>query len=168
MSRVLVATALQEAWGPGLAGPALEAHCWAKRHENLSEWDARLLPAPKLHALRNYAYGRQACRLLAAIQTPRAPACAADADVFAFLDGLDEDAVRGRPHAAFLAHEASEQARVAAAVAESKAAKAGGFIKCRKCASTDVDTDAKQLRSADEPMTVFASCNGCGSRWTLG
>jgi len=171
--RFRVVSALQEAWGEHagsavLAGPALEAHCWAKRHSNLTPWDVRLLPPPKLQALAQYAYGRQACRLLAALQTPRVPAHAADKDPLLFLDRLDSDALQGRPHEAFLANEAMEQARVAAAVAESKAAKAGGFLKCRKCASSDVDTDAKQLRSADEPMTVFASCNGCGSRWTLG
>jgi len=172
--RTALATALQAAWvsahagSKALAGPVLEAHCWAQRSEHLSPWDQRLLPPQKLHALRQYAYGRQACRLLAALQTPRVPAHPADSDVFSFLDRLEADAVSGRPHEVFLKHEAAEQARVAAAVAESKASKSGGFLKCRKCASTDVDTDAKQLRSADEPMTVFASCNGCGSRWTLG
>lgn len=40
-----------------------------------------------------------------------------------------------------------------------------GLFSCPKCKSFDVDTDQKQTRSADEPMTIFCSCNACGKRF---
>lgn len=40
-----------------------------------------------------------------------------------------------------------------------------GIYTCRKCKSTDIDTQALQLRSADEPVTVLAKCNNCGLGW---
>lgn len=40
-----------------------------------------------------------------------------------------------------------------------------GIFSCPKCKSFDVDTDQKQTRSADEPMTIFCTCNSCGSRF---
>lgn len=42
-----------------------------------------------------------------------------------------------------------------------------GFLTCRKCKGTKVDVDQVQTRSADEPMTLFALCQDCGSRWTM-
>jgi DNA-directed RNA polymerase subunit M/transcription elongation factor TFIIS len=41
------------------------------------------------------------------------------------------------------------------------------FIKCSKCGSNRVDTEQKQTRSADEPMTVFCMCRNCGKRFTM-
>jgi DNA-directed RNA polymerase subunit M/transcription elongation factor TFIIS len=171
--RLDTASLLQSAWERGArpavfyAGPALEAHCFGLRDESIGEWDVRLMSESALESARALTYGRHVCRLLAALGTPRAGA-AQEEDPLQFLDNLDASPLQGRPHQQFLEQEATQQARVAAAVAESKKDKSGaGFIQCRRCKSGDVDTDAKQLRSADEPMTVFASCNGCGNRWTL-
>jgi DNA-directed RNA polymerase subunit M/transcription elongation factor TFIIS len=41
------------------------------------------------------------------------------------------------------------------------------FIKCRACKSSAVDTEQKQTRSADEPMTIFCLCRKCGTRFTM-
>lgn len=46
-------------------------------------------------------------------------------------------------------------------------ASAPTFIKCRKCGSGAVDTEQKQTRSADEPMTIFCLCRKCETRWTM-
>lgn len=169
--RLEIASVLQRAWEQSqrpavFAGPALEAHCYGLREESLGEWDLRLMPASALDSARTLAYGRHVCRMMAALGTPcKGPR---ESDPHRFLDNLEASPLQGRPHQTFLEQEALQQARVAAAVAESKKDKSGaGFIQCRRCKSGDVDTDAKQLRSADEPMTVFASCNGCGNRWTL-
>lgn len=169
--RFLVAEELQAAWMQGsrpadaCAGAVLEAHCWGLRSEALSDWEASL--TENADAQRMMRYGRHACRMLAALCTARDPALS-PATVFEFLNELETHPLQGRPHADFLEKEAQEQARVAQATADSKKDRSGaGFLQCRKCQSRDVDTDAKQLRSADEPMTVFASCNGCGSRWTM-
>jgi DNA-directed RNA polymerase subunit M/transcription elongation factor TFIIS len=43
----------------------------------------------------------------------------------------------------------------------------GAFIQCKKCGSNDVDTEQKQTRSADEPMTIFCMCKRCGKRFTI-
>ena len=43
----------------------------------------------------------------------------------------------------------------------------GTFIQCRKCKSNAVDTEQKQTRSADEPMTIFCMCRKCGTRFTM-
>jgi transcription elongation factor S-II len=42
---------------------------------------------------------------------------------------------------------------------------AGIFIACPKCRSNAVDTEQKQTRSADEPMTIFITCLNCGKKW---
>nr|QXT57838.1 transcription elongation factor TFIIS [Rhinella marina erythrocytic-like virus] len=41
-----------------------------------------------------------------------------------------------------------------------------GVIQCGKCKSKRVFTTSKQVRAADEPMTVFCYCVGCKSKWT--
>jgi DNA-directed RNA polymerase subunit M/transcription elongation factor TFIIS len=40
-----------------------------------------------------------------------------------------------------------------------------GVIECR-CGSKRVFSFSKQTRSADEPMTTYAECVQCGSKWT--
>jgi DNA-directed RNA polymerase subunit M/transcription elongation factor TFIIS len=40
-----------------------------------------------------------------------------------------------------------------------------GIFPCTRCKSYDVDTEQKQTRSADEPMTIFCTCNVCGQRF---
>ena len=36
---------------------------------------------------------------------------------------------------------------------------------CRKCKSKKCSYYLQQVRSADEPMTVFVTCIDCGTRW---
>ena len=36
---------------------------------------------------------------------------------------------------------------------------------CRKCKGNKCTHYAMQLRSSDEPMTIFINCLGCGNRW---
>lgn len=46
-----------------------------------------------------------------------------------------------------------------------------GSLKCRKCGNTkDITAIPRQIRSSDEPMTLFISCNNkaCGYRWRIG
>jgi DNA-directed RNA polymerase subunit M/transcription elongation factor TFIIS len=43
----------------------------------------------------------------------------------------------------------------------------GTFIQCRRCKSSEVDTEQKQTRSADEPMTIFCLCRKCGQRFRM-
>tara|TARA_E500000178_G_scaffold333139_1_gene367713 strand:+ start:2465 stop:2974 length:510 start_codon:yes stop_codon:yes gene_type:complete len=42
---------------------------------------------------------------------------------------------------------------------------ADGLFKCTKCKSWKTTYTQAQTRSADEPMTTFASCLNCGHRW---
>ena len=41
----------------------------------------------------------------------------------------------------------------------------GGEFQCKKCKGTKTSHYSMQTRSADEPMTVFVCCLGCGNRW---
>jgi transcription elongation factor S-II len=40
-----------------------------------------------------------------------------------------------------------------------------GAYTCRKCKSKKTVYTSIQIRSADEPMTTFVTCLGCGNRW---
>lgn len=40
-----------------------------------------------------------------------------------------------------------------------------GLFKCGKCKSTKTSYYQLQTRSADEPMTTYVTCRGCGNRW---
>jgi DNA-directed RNA polymerase subunit M/transcription elongation factor TFIIS len=40
-----------------------------------------------------------------------------------------------------------------------------GQFKCGKCKSTKTTYYQMQTRSADEPMTTYVTCKGCGNRW---
>jgi transcription elongation factor S-II len=40
-----------------------------------------------------------------------------------------------------------------------------GQFKCGKCKSVKTTYYQMQTRSADEPMTTFVTCMGCGNRW---
>jgi DNA-directed RNA polymerase subunit M/transcription elongation factor TFIIS len=42
---------------------------------------------------------------------------------------------------------------------------ADGINKCRKCKSYKTTYYQLQTRSADEPMTTFATCHKCSNRW---
>lgn len=38
---------------------------------------------------------------------------------------------------------------------------------CKKCRSRNCVWTCQQIRSADEPMTTFISCNECGNNWKM-
>ena len=40
-----------------------------------------------------------------------------------------------------------------------------GLFKCGKCKSTKTTYYQMQTRSADEPITTYVTCKGCGNRW---
>jgi len=43
------------------------------------------------------------------------------------------------------------------------------LLRCGRCGGTDVSWDSKQLRSADEGMTIFVQCEhqACRARWKM-
>ena len=41
-----------------------------------------------------------------------------------------------------------------------------GVLKCPKCSGCKTFSYSKQTRSADEPMTTFATCVACKHKWT--
>ena len=61
----------------------------------------------------------------------------------------------------------AEKTKVDEMLAAGRKERSAGFIKCSKCKSAEVDVEQKQTRSADEPMTLFALCTNCGSRWVM-
>jgi DNA-directed RNA polymerase subunit M/transcription elongation factor TFIIS len=48
-----------------------------------------------------------------------------------------------------------------------KTAATTGIFQCGRCNSYDIDTEQKQTRSSDEPMTIFCTCNSCGKRFVI-
>lgn len=55
----------------------------------------------------------------------------------------------------------------AKAVLEETVDKQDAFIQCRRCKSFSVDTEQKQTRSADEPMTIFCVCRQCKNAFRM-
>ena len=45
--------------------------------------------------------------------------------------------------------------------------KTQGMLKCGKCHSKNTTYRQAQTRSADEPMTTFATCLDCGNKWKM-
>ena len=43
-----------------------------------------------------------------------------------------------------------------------------GILECKKCKSKKVFSFSKQVRSSDEPTTIFNECVKCKSKWTCG
>ena len=41
------------------------------------------------------------------------------------------------------------------------------LFKCGKCKGNDCSYFQLQTRSADEPMTTYVWCSGCGNRWKV-
>ena len=39
------------------------------------------------------------------------------------------------------------------------------LFECRRCGKRECTYREVQTRSADEPMTIFVLCLGCGNRW---
>jgi len=48
---------------------------------------------------------------------------------------------------------------------ETKIAASTDTFTCRKCKGNQCTYYQQQVRSADEPMTTFVTCIGCGNRW---
>lgn len=49
-----------------------------------------------------------------------------------------------------------------------KAQKSESLLKCRRCGSSEITYNQKQVRGADEASSVFCTCLGCKKRWRLG
>ena len=43
----------------------------------------------------------------------------------------------------------------------------GTIVRCRRCGSTEVTWDEKQIRSADEAASIFCSCTTCKNHWVV-
>ena len=83
-----------------------------------------------------------------------------------FLNATDEQVSEGSLHNEW---EKSffEKQELARKILQDKktSSTARGIFACPKCKSFDVDTEQKQTRSADEPMTNFCTCNNCGKKF---
>lgn len=53
-------------------------------------------------------------------------------------------------------------------IIEEKPAAMTSEFKCGKCKKRECIYQELQVRSADEPMTIFISCLNCGNKWRVG
>jgi len=83
----------------------------------------------------------------------------------AWLDATDDVLVEGTPHADWERTFFAQQDLAREVLAGCKKDSTKGIFACTRCKSFDVDTEQKQTRSADEPMTIFCTCNVCGKRF---
>jgi DNA-directed RNA polymerase subunit M/transcription elongation factor TFIIS len=83
----------------------------------------------------------------------------------ALLGTSDDTLTVGTAHAAWQDNFYQLQELARTVLSSDKSNAQQGIFACPKCKSYDVDVDQKQTRSADEPMTIFCSCNVCGKRF---
>ena len=83
------------------------------------------------------------------------------------LFALEEELADMTGHEALKSALSTSDKRIADLMSTAKKERSSGFLVCRQCKSTKVDVDQLQTRSADEPMTLFALCTDCGTRWTM-
>ena len=81
-----------------------------------------------------------------------------------WIEASNETLLEGTLHAAWETGFYASQ-DLAREVLAGKGTATRGIFACTRCKSFDVDTDQKQTRSADEPMTIFCTCNVCGKRF---
>lgn len=82
-------------------------------------------------------------------------------------DAMQQELEEKTGHAELLKEMQEEEQRIEELLASGRKERSEGFLTCHKCKSKEVDVEQKQTRSADEPMTLFALCVKCGTRWTM-
>lgn len=128
---------------------------WSYNHLNLYETNA-----PVEHErYASYVYNYHVCRCLERLKNDIYNSIDNSVDKLFYDNGMPKD---------YVDFENKYRAKIQKAkeVLSEKNTSTTGIFKCSKCGSFDVDTEQKQTRSADEPMTVFCKCR-CGARWTL-
>lgn len=96
-------------------------------------------------------------------------------EMMARLEILGEDGIHANfvelaaktNHGNILKKLQDDEDKIKELVSTAKSERKEGFLTCRTCKGTKVDVDQMQTRSADEPMTLFALCTECGTRWTM-
>ena len=86
-------------------------------------------------------------------------------DPKAWLDASDDLLVEGTVHAEWERKFYAQQDLSRDVLSGKGSTATKGIFACTRCKSFDVDTEQKQTRSADEPMTIFCTCNVCGKRF---
>jgi DNA-directed RNA polymerase subunit M/transcription elongation factor TFIIS len=161
----LEAHALEAAQKPGLFAGRIPVWTYASG-ATLFETDS-----PEIH-MKEFlnAYADTVERLKAVLEVPELRArILAAADPVAAFAALEDHAIE--PFTAYGAWQDAylDQLKRSVEVLEASdgAEDSGSFIACPKCRSNSVDTEQKQTRSADEPMTVFCKCRKCGKRFVM-
>ena len=68
-------------------------------------------------------------------------------------------------HASPSMNSSRQKAKVDNEIFRNKVEVVEGVFKCGKCGSRETVSTEKQMRSADEPMTIFVRCTQCGNKW---
>jgi hypothetical protein len=74
----------------------------------------------------------------------------------------------GRPDARLQRAQALEcEERLASYCVRGQVALPDAGTQCARCRSRDIKFEMLQTRSADEPMSIFCTCERCGKRWRM-
>lgn len=76
----------------------------------------------------------------------------------------DHEAVAGSSYGTWR-KQYNEALDAAKKILNERTEESSGLFQCPKCKSFQVDTEQKQTRSADEPMTIFCHCVACATRF---
>ena len=86
-------------------------------------------------------------------------------DPMDLINASDEQISEGSAHCEWEKKFFEKQELARKILLDKKSSVSRGIFACPKCKSFDVDTEQKQTRSADEPMTNFCTCNNCGKKF---
>lgn len=157
MARPRVLRRLQELGVPGWEGLRLE-HALHVNSEGGGPVRYRRFVNQWTYALEREGPEREA--LLALVERRGAVAAVAARDAWLHRD---EDALRNGEDD--LARRCDERLRAYCDMSELVLPDAG--LQCARCRSRRLSLQPIQLRSADEPMSILASCEDCGKNWKM-
>jgi DNA-directed RNA polymerase subunit M/transcription elongation factor TFIIS len=154
----------------------LEHHAHASRQQLLNiaglnvmrygTSDLLAIECPSTHQAAALAHYLRMMRRLAWVLARANLAQAGATNIDRWMTASDDKFIEGSAHAAWESQFYAQQERARDILScDKQLAPHEGIFQCPKCKSFDVDTDQKQTRSADEPMTVFCCCNSCGKRF---
>ena len=128
------------------------------------------LEAPQAHLLAAGAeYSRLLTRVVWCLAEHGLEGMLAKAAPLTWLELSDEALLEGTARAAWERDYLAAQALAQTLMQDAKQSVGKGLFPCPRCGSWEVESEERQTRSADEPLTIFNVCNNaaCGKRFVI-